>query len=152
ADRVPIHGSAPVSGGQDSSDSYVEQAVSWTSRNLMPVALVAIAAVGGLIMLFGFTRGRSVAAGAGGATALYDDAVPYDRTARAANGATATRAGDTVILTPELDARPPDKIYAWLQFLDADSKRVPIGSTNVRIGRSKDNDIILQNKTVHRNH
>lgn len=100
-----------------------------------------------------------------------DDATAFDPTGRSTgmhtamgntghgmlNGGGSTVAAvpagsDTVILTPSIDSNPPQHIYAWLQFLDSDSKRVPIGSTNVRIGRHKDNDIILQNKTVHRQH
>ena len=59
--------------------------------------------------------------------------------------------GETVILTPRLNPNP-EHVYAWLQFLDADARRVPIDATNVRIGRHGDNDIVLQNKTVHRQH
>ena len=46
----------------------------------------------------------------------------------------------------------PEHVYAWLQFLDAEARRLPLGSINVRIGRHTDNDIVLQNRTVHRKH
>jgi pSer/pThr/pTyr-binding forkhead associated (FHA) protein len=48
--------------------------------------------------------------------------------------------------------RRPDPVYGWLQLLDADSTKVPVTATTVRIGRHPDNDICLPNKTVHRQH
>ena len=65
---------------------------------------------------------------------------------RSANGGTVM---DTVIVGPQ---QQPDRVYAWLQFLDAASTKIPVGATNVRIGRHKDNDICLVNNTVHRQH
>jgi hypothetical protein len=50
------------------------------------------------------------------------------------------------------DGNRPDTVYGWLQFLDADSTRVPVTATTVRIGRHPDNDICLPNKSVHRQH
>ena len=47
----------------------------------------------------------------------------------------------------------PDNAYAWLQFLDAGSTtRIPVVATALRIGRHQDNDLCLQNRSVHRQH
>lgn len=58
---------------------------------------------------------------------------------------------DTIIL-PGANHRPPETVYARLQFLDANSTVMPIGSTTVSIGRHEDNDICLSNPSVHRQH
>jgi hypothetical protein len=47
---------------------------------------------------------------------------------------------------------PPNMVYGWLEFLDANSTKVPITATSLRIGRHPDNDICLPNKSVHRQH
>jgi hypothetical protein len=93
-------------------------------------------------------RGHLAIPGAGEVHEVYDQAGRFG----SASDSTIIAGGDTVILTPTNDRSPPDRIYAWLQFLDANSTRVPIGATSVRIGRHADNDICLQNKTVHRQH
>ena len=46
----------------------------------------------------------------------------------------------------------PDKVYAWLQFLDAESTRIPVSAAALRIGRHQDNDLCIPNKSVHRHH
>ena len=50
------------------------------------------------------------------------------------------------------DRHMPDKIYGWLQFLDAGSTQVQVTATSLRIGRHPDNDICIPNKSVHRQH
>jgi hypothetical protein len=47
------------------------------------------------------------------------------------------------------DLRPA---FAWLQFLESNESQEPIHQDVTRIGRQKDNDIILPNTTVHRHH
>jgi hypothetical protein len=65
-----------------------------------------------------------------------------------ATGSMPVRKG-TVVMASDPN---PSQVYAWLQFLDADASRVPVSLASVRIGRHQDNDIVLQNKTVHRQH
>ena len=43
-------------------------------------------------------------------------------------------------------------VYGWLDMLDGDASRYPLQSTNVRIGRHRDNDICLQNDSISRRH
>jgi hypothetical protein len=43
-------------------------------------------------------------------------------------------------------------IYGWLDMLDANASRYPLQTTNVRIGRHRDNDICLQNDSISRRH
>jgi cbb3-type cytochrome oxidase subunit 3 len=47
------------------------------------------------------------------------------------------------------DMRP---VLGWLQFLESDETREPIHQDVTRIGRQKDNDIVLANTSVHRHH
>ncbi len=152
ADHVAVADKGPeeiITGSSGSGSSWWQHALDWTNQNPIPAVLVVLAGIGAAIFGVSLASRRGGFASAGGTMLMPDDGL--FPTARGA-GTVMMPGGDTVILTPEIDARPPSQVYAWLQFLDADAKRVPIGSTNVRIGRSKDNDIILQNKTVHRNH
>jgi hypothetical protein len=42
--------------------------------------------------------------------------------------------------------------YGWLEMLDGDASRYPLKTTNVRIGRHRDNDICLRNDSISRRH
>lgn len=55
----------------------------------------------------------------------------------------------SIVSRPQVADRP---ILASLQFLDAKSTRIGIDATSVRIGRHPDNDVQLENLTVHRHH
>jgi hypothetical protein len=46
----------------------------------------------------------------------------------------------------------PGTVYGWLDMLDANASRYPLQTTNVRIGRHRDNDICLQNDSISRRH
>lgn len=127
---------APVTMSQKARD--------WVQENPIPAA-AALALTASLLMLslMALRRGRAASFGPG------DDM--SGGTSRYRQGDTVA-VNDTVILTPGIDRNPPETVYGWLQFLDASSTRVPIGASNVRIGRHKDNDICLANKSVHRHH
>lgn len=43
-------------------------------------------------------------------------------------------------------------IYGWLEGLDGDSSKYPLQTTNIRIGRHRDNDVCLQNDSISRRH
>lgn len=43
-------------------------------------------------------------------------------------------------------------IYGWLDMMDGNASRYPLKTTNVRIGRHRDNDICLQNDSISRRH
>jgi hypothetical protein len=47
-------------------------------------------------------------------------------------------------------ANPP--VYGWLDMLDGNASRYPLQTTNVRIGRHRDNDICLLNDSISRRH
>lgn len=53
-------------------------------------------------------------------------------------------------LLRDADGRPV--IYGWLEGLDGDAGRHPLRTTNVRVGRHRDNDICLQNDSISRRH
>lgn len=127
---------APVGASQKARD--------WVQDNPIPAA-AALALAASLLMLslMALRRGRAASFTGG------DDMA--GSTSRYRQGDTVA-VNDTVILTPGIDRNPPETVYGWLQFLDASSTRVPIGASNVRIGRHKDNDICLANKSVHRHH
>jgi len=43
-------------------------------------------------------------------------------------------------------------VYGWLDMLDGNASRYPLQTTNVRIGRHRDNDICLLNDSISRRH
>ena len=43
-------------------------------------------------------------------------------------------------------------VYGWLEMLDGDAARHPLRTTNVRVGRHRDNDICLLNDSISRRH
>ena len=51
--------------------------------------------------------------------------------------------------TAPVEVKP---VFGWLEFLDGNQTREPIRSRATRIGRSSDNDIVLKNTSVHRQH
>lgn len=53
-------------------------------------------------------------------------------------------------LLRDADGRPV--VYGWLEMLDGDASRHPLRTTNVRVGRHRDNDICLQNDSISRRH
>ena len=52
---------------------------------------------------------------------------------------------------PVVDATPK-VVYGWLDTLDGDSSHYPLQTTNIRIGRHRDNDICLLNDSISRRH
>ncbi len=51
---------------------------------------------------------------------------------------------------PEHKAKPA--VYGWLETIDGSPARHPLRTTNVRVGRHRDNDICLQNDSISRRH
>jgi hypothetical protein len=56
------------------------------------------------------------------------------------------RAAEATLLDQE------GRVYGWLDMLDGNASRYPLRTTNVRIGRHRDNDICLQNDSISRRH
>ena len=59
--------------------------------------------------------------------------------------------------SPPARQRPRDGerrpvVYGWLETLDGDAARHPLRSTDVRVGRHRDNDICLSNDSISRRH
>jgi hypothetical protein len=51
------------------------------------------------------------------------------------------------------EEEPGDQVvYGWLDMLDGNASRYPLQTTNVRIGRHRDNDICLMNDSISRRH
>jgi hypothetical protein len=69
-------------------------------------------------------------------------------------------AGLTVLAISSFAGREPEAppaanqgpVYGWLDMLDGNASRYPLQTTNVRIGRHRDNDICLQNDSISRRH
>ena len=57
-----------------------------------------------------------------------------------------------VVGEPLLDAQGRAAVYGWLDMMDGNASRYPLRTTNVRIGRHRDNDICLQNDSISRRH
>jgi hypothetical protein len=51
-----------------------------------------------------------------------------------------------------LDAAGQPVVYGWLEMMDGNASRHPLRTTNVRVGRHRDNDICLQNDSISRRH
>ena len=51
-----------------------------------------------------------------------------------------------------VDAGGEKPVYGWLDMLDGNASRYPLQTTNVRIGRHRDNDICLANDSISRRH
>ena len=51
-----------------------------------------------------------------------------------------------------LPVQKPGPVYGWLDMLDGNASRYPLQTTNIRIGRHRDNDICLQNDSISRRH
>jgi hypothetical protein len=52
----------------------------------------------------------------------------------------------------EAEAAGDGTVYGWLDMLDGNASRYPLQTTNVRIGRHRDNDICLLNDSISRRH
>lgn len=50
------------------------------------------------------------------------------------------------------DADGLPAVYGWLEQVDGDASRHPLRTTNVRVGRHRDNDICLRNDSISRRH
>lgn len=50
------------------------------------------------------------------------------------------------------DAAGRPVVYGWLETMDGNALRHPLRTTNVRVGRHRDNDICLQNDSISRRH
>lgn len=53
---------------------------------------------------------------------------------------------------PETESAQDGRVYGWLDMLDGNASRYPLRTTNVRIGRHRDNDICLHNDSISRRH
>lgn len=61
-----------------------------------------------------------------------------------------TEGGGEGELLRDAEGRPV--VYGWLEMLDGNASRHPLRTTNVRVGRHRDNDICLQNDSISRRH
>lgn len=137
--------------------------VDWVTQ---PIAIVAAGVVVSALALVLFFKRRSLVQQAEQSVpaAPVDDAVDGDlsfiysqygtsQTLRqnsiAAARQGAVRSGDTVSLAHKTDA---NGILAWLEVEGDTQARFPISAGRVKIGRHSENDIVLNNPTVHRRH
>lgn len=158
--------------------NYVPDSISkhipvWAQENIILIAAALMFTLGLLLLLVGILRSRKTAALAAAAAVPppAPTSTPPRRAAPAGSRPITVRGGDpdsapppprpakpdqpmpeTKIVTATPAIPEPKQVLAWVQFLDAKSTRVPIISASVRIGRHVDNDITLENRTVHRHH
>jgi pSer/pThr/pTyr-binding forkhead associated (FHA) protein len=59
---------------------------------------------------------------------------------------------DTLVVGGTNGGAAPATARAWLEVLDQSAIRVPVTARSTRIGRHKDNDIQINNNSVHRRH
>lgn len=115
--------------------------VSWVEGNWIP--LVALGALLGLGVIGFMTYGRGLLA--------QGLAAPSDA-AGASGTSDAVDVQEEETAEPLRDARQGEPvIYGWLEVLDG-TGRHPLRTTNVRVGRHRDNDICLLNDSISRRH
>lgn len=125
--------------------SPVEKVTDWAKQNPLILLAAGLVAIGGLGFMMAMSRVFAKPAPVQPIN-IYNAMPEGSRTQKPGQ-----HGAETVIMAGP--NRPsPDRVYAWLQFLDANSTRMPIGTTSVRIGRHEDNDICLANQSVHRQH
>ncbi len=107
--------------------------MSWVQDN--SILLVALGALAGLGAIGVMTYGRGLFAGRPAATSEAVD-----------TGVEEEGAGE-----PLREAGGEPAIYGWLEVLDG-TERHPLRTTNVRVGRHRDNDICLLNDSISRRH
>jgi hypothetical protein len=120
----------------------------WLSDNalLLIGALAALLGVGA----FAYQRyGRPRTSGALQAAEVHDDAP--EPVTQVNDVTTGGSEGDGES-EPLRDAEGRPVIYGWLETVDGNASRHPLRTTNVRVGRHRDNDICLQNDSISRRH
>ncbi|MEO1543671.1 MAG: FHA domain-containing protein, partial [Pseudomonadota bacterium] len=150
-------------------EAFLEDPATWAQDNPFPAAS-AIVAIVGLVALSAIVlmRPRQSASDFGdhGGYGGFDDVpqlVPEPAVVQVGAGNETVLMGiggseDVVVPDENSETRPLETggvapgAYAYLEFLDSDETRAPIASTNVRIGRHRDNDICIANHSVHRQH
>jgi hypothetical protein len=127
-----------------------------------PVLLVAILAVLGGLGTFGYRKyaGRALppppAADPAPADRVEDplQVAPEDEADAEEEVSTSGDAfdGRDSAAEPLRDAEGRPVVYGWLETMDGNALRHPLRTTNVRVGRHRDNDICLQNDSISRRH
>lgn len=119
----------------------------WASDNAFLVVLLG--ALLGIGVIGVAVYGRDWMSGLG-ALAPPKPAEPAPAVPDEADEFTARGAGEEAELLRDADGRPV--VYGWLEMLDGNASRHPLRTTNVRVGRHRDNDICLQNDSISRRH
>ena len=115
--------------------------------------IATLALIGGL-GAYGYqryVRSRSVAAEpVSPPSPPADEAAEADDTGADAGVTTAATGRPRGDLLRDAAGRPV--VYGWLETMDGNALRHPLRTTNVRVGRHRDNDICLQNDSISRRH
>jgi hypothetical protein len=120
----------------------------WAEDNSFIVVALGVLLGGGIVAFAAFGQqilgrfrgdGAVLAVPTGPPQAAYDD-----------NDDPMTQDGGEGELLRDADGRPV--VYGWLEMLDGNASRHPLRTTNVRVGRHRDNDICLQNDSISRRH
>ncbi|MCC7251580.1 FHA domain-containing protein [Hyphomicrobium sp.] len=116
----------------------------WLADNAVLIgvlaALLGLGAFGAMRYGRGFLGQEEASATAGDAPATEADADLDELTSGSGAGE----------LLRDAQGRPV--VYGWLEMLDGNASRHPLRTTNVRVGRHRDNDICLQNDSISRRH
>ncbi|HEX2839720.1 FHA domain-containing protein [Hyphomicrobium sp.] len=115
--------------------------MNWVEDNSIP--LVALGALLGLGIVGFMTYGRGLLARGLAAPSVAADASGTSNAADVQEEQTAEALRDSAQAEPA--------IYGWLEVLDG-TGRHPLRTTNVRVGRHRDNDICLLNDSISRRH
>lgn len=148
-----------VDGAADKApDTLIGKLIAWIKANSLTASLLGLGALGCLAAAVRFASSKHADATSGpneaelplGSDRLTSNADDADRpTSKPQSNSPPPTIS---MVTSELLRGASSRRYGWLQFLDATSTKIPIGLTTVKIGRHDDNDIRIDNKTVHRRH
>lgn len=108
----------------------------WLADNALLLGLLAVLLGAGA---FGVVRYRRAETG---------ETAPAASEPETVDPAPARRASEPL---PDAEEGLP-VVYGWLEMLDGEAARHPLRTTNVRVGRHRDNDICLQNDSISRRH
>lgn len=107
-----------------------------------------------LVVMLGLLAGAGVVAFTARGRAMLGQGAPIAAAAGSDSDDSVTTGGEAGGEAGELlrDAEGLPVVYGWLEMLDGNASRHPLRTTNVRVGRHRDNDICLQNDSISRRH
>jgi hypothetical protein len=121
----------------------------WAEDNSFIVVALGVLLGGGIVAFAAFGQ-QILGRVRGDGSVLAGPADPLQAGTYDDNDDPMTQDGGEGELLRDADGRPV--VYGWLEMLDGNASRHPLRTTNVRVGRHRDNDICLQNDSISRRH